>query len=194
MIFGSGGYNILVTTNVESCKITITTIVARATYKTSAISIYSSERFLDTQQRRMEKVTQLVESKKEEVLEKALEKLEEKKEEIDEKVDQVEESIEKAADEVAKKLEETAKPLTDIIDKLDDNPQVAMALDIIGDQFDGRELACSCFGWLVALRISRKSKATLPSKSEEIQKVEIASPSQDLKVQEERPPSSPESK
>lgn len=142
----------------------------------------------------MEKVTELVESKKEEVLEKAVEKLEEKKEEIDKKIDQVEESVEKAADEAAKKLEEAAKPVTDIIDKLDDNAQVAQALDFIGDQFDGREFSCSCFGWLVALRISRKSKATPPSKSEEIQKIEIASPSQDSKVPEERPPSFPESK
>lgn len=112
-----------------------------------------------------EKAVELVEAK-------VVEQLEEKKEEIAEKVDEVadktEEAIEKVADEIAKKLEE---PVAAIIDKLDDNPQIAKAIDVvqdvIGDQLDGREISCSCFGWLVALRISRKTQSTLPSKPEE---------------------------
>lgn len=149
----------------------------------------------------VEKVTELVESKKDEVLEKVVEQVEEKKEEIEKKVDEVadkaEEAVEKAADEVGKKLEEAAKPLTDLIDKLDDNPQVAKALDIIddviGDQLDGREISCSCFGWLVALRIARKMKEKSQAKLEELPKIEIASPSQDSKAPEERPPTAPQS-
>lgn len=145
----------------------------------------------------METVVEVIESKKDEVIEKVVEQIEERKEEIEKKVDEVadkaEETIEKAADEVAKKVEEVAKPLTDIIDKLDDNPQVAKALDIIGDQLDGREISCSCFGWLVALRITRKSKKTSQAKLEELPKIEIAQPSQDSKAPEERPPTAPQS-
>jgi len=150
----------------------------------------------------VERVTELVESKKDEVLEKVVEQMEEKKEEVEKKVDEVadkaEEAVEKAAEEVGKKLEEAAKPLADILDKLDDNPQVAKALDmiddVIGDQLDGREISCSCFGWLVALRIARKSKEKSQAKSEEtLPKIEIASPSQDSKAPEERPPTAPQS-
>ncbi len=145
----------------------------------------------------METIVEIVESKKDDVLEKVADQIEEKKEELEKKVDEVadtvEETVEKAADELAKKVEEAAKPLADILDKLDDNPQVAKALDIIEDQLDGREVSCSCFGWLVALRITRKSKKTSQAKSEEIPKIEIASPSQDSKEQEERPPTVPQS-
>jgi hypothetical protein len=149
-----------------------------------------------------EKVTELVESKKDEVVEKVLEKIEDKKEELEKKVDEVadntEKAVEKVAEDLGKKLEEASKPLADIIDKLDDNPQIAKAIDVVGDaivsQIDGREISCSCFGWLVALRISRKSKEILPSKPEEtVQKIQIASPSQNSKEQEERPPNPPQS-
>ena len=148
----------------------------------------------------VETVTELIESKKDEVVEKVVEQLEEKKEEIEKKVDEVadkvEEAVEKAAEEVGKKLEEAAKPLADIIDKLDDNPQIAKTLDmiddVIGDQLDGREISCSCFGWLVALRIARKSKASPQSKSEETPKTQTESPSQNSKVEEERPPTAPQ--
>jgi len=144
----------------------------------------------------VEKVTDLVESKKDEVLEKVAEQVEEKKEEIEKKVDDVadkaEEAVEKVADEVSKKVEEVAKPLTDLIDKIDDNPQVAKVLDIIGNQVDGREISCSCFGWLVALRITRKSKKTSQAKSEEMPKIQPELPSQDSKVEEERPPTAPQ--
>jgi hypothetical protein len=150
----------------------------------------------------VEKVTELVESKKDEIIEKAVEQLENKKEEIekkmDETIDKAEDAVETAANEVGKKLEEAAKPLADILDKLDNNPQVAKALDmiddVIGDQLDGREISCSCFGWLVALRIARKSNEKSQAKSEEtLPKIEIASPSQDSKAPEERPPTAPQS-
>lgn len=148
----------------------------------------------------VEKVTDLIESKKDEVLEKVVDQIEEKKEEIEKKVDEVadkaEEAVEKAADELGKKLEEVAKPLADLIDKIDDNPQVAKALDmiddVIGDQLDGREISCSCFGWLVALRIARKSNDSLPAKSVETAKTQTESPSQNSKVEEERPPTAPQ--
>lgn len=149
----------------------------------------------------VEKVAEIVESKQDEILEKAVEQLEERKEEIEKKVDEVadkaEEVIENAAGEVGKKLEEAAKPIVDLIDKLDDNPQVAKALDVIddviGDQLDGREITCSCFGWLVALRIARKSKEKSQAKLEELPKLEIVLPSQDSKAPEERPPTAPQS-
>lgn len=144
-----------------------------------------------------EKAVELIESKKEEILEKVAEQLEEKKEEIEKKVDEVadkaEETVEKAAEEVGKKLEEVAKPLTDLIDKIDDNPQVAAVLEGIVTQVDGREISCSCFGWMFALRIRRKSTGSPPTKSEEIQKVDIASPSQDSVAKESVPPTPPQS-
>lgn len=138
-------------------------------------------------------VVEIVESKKDEIIEKVVEQIEEKKEEIEKKADEAEAVIEKAADEVGKKIEEVAKPLTDLIDKLDDNPQVAKALDIIEDQLDGREISCSCFGWLVALRISRKMKETPPSKPEEIPKSVSSEPSQQTEVKVESPPTAPQS-
>lgn len=150
----------------------------------------------------MEKVTELIETKKEEVLEKAVEAVEGKKEQIEEKVDEtldkVEESIEKASEEFGKKAEEAAKPIADIIDKLDDNPQIAKIIDIVGDsivdQLTGREISCSCFGWMFALRISRKTTVSAPSKSEEtLPKVELTLPSQNSKEVEQSLPTVPQS-
>jgi hypothetical protein len=147
-------------------------------------------------------VTEIVESKKDEVLEQVTVQIEEKKEEISQKVDEVadkvEEVVEKAGEEVGKKLEEAAKPIADLIDKLDDNPQVAKALDIVGDvleeQLNGRELSCSCFGWLVALRISRRNPPPPPSKSEETpQKTDTESQPQHTEVKEPSHPSAPPS-
>lgn len=144
-----------------------------------------------------EKAVELVESKKEEILEKIAEQLEGKKEEIEKKVDEVadktEETVEKVADDIGKKLEEVAKPLTDLIDKLDDNPQVATILTGIVTQVDGREITCSCFGWLFALRISRKGTATPPASTEVSQKVDIALPSQHSEAKESLPPKAPQS-
>jgi hypothetical protein len=144
----------------------------------------------------------VIESKKEEVLEQVTVQLEEKKDEIAQKVDEVadkvEATVEKTGEEVGKKLEEAAKPIADIIDKLDDNPQIAKALDIVGDvleeQLNGRELSCSCFGWLVALRISRRNPPPAPSKPEETpQKAQTESQPQHTEVKEQSPPSSPPS-
>jgi hypothetical protein len=141
-----------------------------------------------------EVVVELVESKKEEVVEKVLEQVEEKKEEISEKVDEVvdkaEAAIESAGDAIGKKAEA-------ILDKLDDNPQVAKALDIlddvIGDQLDGREVSCSCFGWLVALRITRKSQKTPPAKSEETLSTGLPVLAPSTQVEERLPTKTPES-
>lgn len=148
----------------------------------------------DAMEQISEKAVEIIESKKEEVIEKVGEQLEEKKEEIAEKVDEVadkaEEVVEKAAADVSKKIEEAAKPLTDLIDN---NPHVAEVLDTIGDQFDGREVSCSCFDWLFVLRISRKTKATPPSKSEEKPKEEKAVSSQDVQVKVEPQPTPPPS-
>lgn len=146
----------------------------------------------------MEIITEVVESKKEEVLEAAVVQLEEKKEEIEEKVDEVadkvEEVVEKAAEDVGKKVEDA---VLSVLDKIDDNPQVAKAVeivgDILGDQLNGRELSCSCFGWLVALRIARKAQVSPPSKSEAtLSKTETVLPSQDSKVEESPQPKAPE--
>jgi hypothetical protein len=135
-----------------------------------------------------EKAVELIEAK-------VAEQLEEKKEEIAEVADKTEEAVEKVANEIGKKLEE---PIAAIIDKLDDNPQIAKALDIvenvIEDQLDGREISCSCFGWLVALRISRKTQATPPSKPEEkLEKITINESSPSSQAKEESPPKAPES-
>lgn len=136
---------------------------------------------------------ELVESKKEEVVEKVLEQVESKKEEIAEKVDAVadkaEAAIEKAGDEVGKKVEA-------VLDKLDNNPQVAKALDILddvlGDQLNGREISCSCFGWLVALRITRKSQMSAPAKSEATLSTELPVLAPSTQVEERPPTKTPE--
>jgi hypothetical protein len=140
-----------------------------------------------------EVVVELVESKKEEVVEKVLEQVEAKKEEISEKVDEAadkaEAAIESAGDAIGKKAEA-------ILDKLDDNPQVAKALDIlddvIGDQLDGREISCSCFGWLVALRITRKSQTSAPAKSEATLNTELPPLAPSTQVEERPPTKAPE--
>lgn len=141
-------------------------------------------------------VVELVESKKEEVVEKVLEQVESKKEEIAEKVDAVadktEAAIESAGDEIGKKVEA-------ILDKLDDNPQVAKALDVLddvlGDQLNGREISCSCFGWLVALRITRKDRQSSPAKSEATPSKELPAPTPSAPVEatvQSKPPQSSE--
>lgn len=138
-------------------------------------------------------VVELVESKKDEVIEKVLEQVEAKKEELSEKVDEVadtvEVAIEKAGDEIGKKVEA-------VLDKLDDNVHVAKALDVIddviGDQLDGREISCSCFGWLFALRIARKSQKTAPSKSEDILSTQLPALAPSVLVEEQSPPKLPQ--
>ncbi len=139
-------------------------------------------------------VVEIVESKKEEIIEKALEQVEDRKEEaakkVDEVADKVEATIENAGDEIGKKVE-------GIIDKLDDNPHIAKALDIlddvIGNQVDGREISCSCFGWLVALRITRKSQKNSPSKSEATLSTELPVLAPSVPVEEQPPSKAPQS-
>lgn len=119
-------------------------------------------------------VVELVESKKEVVVEKVLEQVEAKKEVLEKKVDEVadkaEAAIEKAGDEIGKKAEA-------ILDKLDDNPHIAKAIDvlddIVGDELNNREISCSCFGWLVALRITRKTQKKPQATPEEILNIEL---------------------
>jgi hypothetical protein len=138
-------------------------------------------------------VVELVESKKDEVIEKVLEQVEDKKEEAGKKVDEVadkaEAAIESAGDEIGKKVEA-------VLDKLDDNPHVAKALDVlddvIGDQLDGREISCSCFGWLVALRIARKSQTSAPAKSEATLSTELPVLAPSTLVEERPPTKTPE--
>jgi hypothetical protein len=113
---------------------------------------------------------EVIESKKEEVVEKVIEQIENRKDDISKKVDETEVKVEETVEKVSKKLEET---VSSVVDKLDDNPQVAKVIDsvenIIIDQLDNRDLSCSCFGFLWSLRITRKSPQKTPSKSEESQ-------------------------
>jgi hypothetical protein len=108
-----------------------------------------------------------MESKKEEVIQKVAEEIVKKEEEIEKKVDEAEVIIETTAEKIGDKLEELSKPALDILDKIDDNPQVAKALEMVAEQFDGREINCSCFSWLFVLRISRKNRQTPQTKPAE---------------------------
>jgi hypothetical protein len=140
-----------------------------------------------------EKAVELVESKQDEIVEKVLEKVEEKKEEIEKKVDEVadkaEAAIESAAEQVGKKID-------NILDKLDDNPQIAKAIDvlddIVGDQLNGREVSCACWGFLWSLRITRKVPQSPPAKSEATPKTELPAPTPSVPAKEESPATVPQ--
>jgi hypothetical protein len=142
-------------------------------------------------------VIEIVESKKDEIANKALEQLESKKEEISEKAEELankaEQSIETTVEDAGKKIEDT---VNSIIDKIDDNPQIAKAVDvvenIIGDQLDGREVSCSCFGFLWLLRITRKNNRSAPSKSEESPNKPLPEPTRSAHTSESPQTSSPE--
>jgi hypothetical protein len=121
----------------------------------------------------VEKVTEVVSEKAIELVESKAEEVEKKVEETTDKVlDAVEENTQKVADKIEDAVEKVAKPLTDLIDKIDDDPRVKAMIDgvtdAVGDQLDGREFSCGCFGWMFALRIARKSRESTPSKSEVI--------------------------
>jgi len=108
-----------------------------------------------------------------ELVEQKVEEVEKKVEETTDKVlDSIQENTQVVADKVEDAVEKAAKPLTDIIDKLDDDPRVKAVIDnvtaAVAEQLDGREFSCGCFGWLFALRITRKSRQSSPSKSEAI--------------------------
>lgn len=129
------------------------------------------------------KVVELVESKKEEVVEKVLDQIEGKKEEIGKKLDESEIVVEESVEKVAKKLEDT---VSSIVDKLDDNPEVAKVIDsvedVIASQLDGRDISCSCFGFLWSLRITRKSQKKTPSKSEGSQNTQKLPPTLSIRT------------
>lgn len=117
-----------------------------------------------------QKVVEVIESKKEEVVEKVVEQIESKKEEISKKLDESEIMVEESVEKVGKKLDDTVRS---VVDKLDDNPQVAKVIDkiedVIVEQLDGRDISCSCFGFLWSLRITRKNPQNTPSKSADTQ-------------------------
>jgi vacuolar-type H+-ATPase subunit H len=108
-----------------------------------------------------DKAIELVESKVEEFEKKA-------EETVDEVLDTVQENTQKVADDIEDAVEKAAQPLKDLIDN---DPRVKAMLDsvtdAVGDQFDGREFSCGCFGWMFALRIARKS----PQQSQSTSKV-----------------------
>ena len=107
----------------------------------------------------MDAVKELVEQKIAEVL------VEEKKAEVVEAagkvVDWVDVKVEEKAEEIAAKVDEALKPVTDIIAKLEENPDVKKAIDAVVAQVDGRLVTCwCCCGWDLSLRISRRSAKT----------------------------------
>jgi hypothetical protein len=126
----------------------------------------------------MDKVDDIVVSRVSEVVsEKAVELVESKAEEIGDKVgsvadkelDKLEEKIKDFSNTIETHIKEleAVKKIEDIIDKIDDDPRVKAAIDTVtdavGDQFDGREFSCGCFGWGLSLKISRKSRVKSPS-------------------------------
>ena len=119
-------------------------------------------------------VVKIVEANKDEITKKVVEQVEAKKEDVEKKVDELADKAESAFENAANDLGKKAEA---IIDKLDDNPQVAKALDmlddVVGDELNNREVSCSCFGWLVALRITRKSQKKSRATPEEILNIEL---------------------
>ena len=126
---------------------------------------------------------EVIESKKEEAVEKVIDQIESHKDEIATKIEETEVKIEESVEKVGKKLEDT---VSSVVDKLDDNPQVAKVIDsvetIVVDQLDDRNLSCSCFGFLWSLRITRKSPQTPPSKSEETQNKPTPQPTLNIRI------------
>jgi hypothetical protein len=135
----------------------------------------------------METVVQIVESKKEEIVDKIAEQVDEKK--VDEAMDKVEDTVEQVIENISEKVE---KALEELSAKVDLPPQVDKVIDILEDQLDGRQLSCSCFGWLFALRIARKSKQTPPTKPADEVKIPVVLSSPDSQATEQRPPTSPQ--
>lgn len=103
----------------------------------------------------MDKIEEVVESKVEEVTVK-----------LDEVLDKVEEI----------KIEEP-KVVEKIIDKLDDIPVINEAMKNIVEVVDGRVFTCSCWSWVLTLRITRKNRETVPPKPEENQNKSEEKPS-----------------
>jgi hypothetical protein len=144
----------------------------------------------------MDKVKEVVTEKAVELVEQKAEEVEKKVEETADKVlDTVQENTQVVADKVEDAIETVTKPITDLIDKLDDNPAVKKVIDGISEsiveQVDGRVFSCSLFGWLFALRITRKTPQSSPTKSEETENKPSSSPPQHEEVKESLPPTPP---
>lgn len=144
----------------------------------------------------VEKVKEVVTEKAVELVESKIEEVETKVEETADKVlDTVQENTQKVADKFEETVEKIAKPVTDLIDKLDDNPAVKKVLDTvtesIAEQVDGREFSCGCFGWMFALRITRKARQSAPSTPAVLDSKLPELPPQHEEVKESPPPSAP---
>lgn len=131
-----------------------------------------------------------------ELVEQKVEEVEQKVEETADKVlDIVQEKTQAAATKVEDAVEKVAKPVTDLIDKIDDDPRVKAVLDsvtgAVAEQIDGRVFSCGCFGWMFALRITRKTPQPSPSKSEVTESKQPESPLQHVEVKESPQPSPP---
>lgn len=125
-----------------------------------------------------------------------VEEVETKVEETTDKVlDSVQENTQAVADKVEDSIEKGAKPLTDLIDKVDDDPRVNAVLDgftsAVAEQVDGRVFSCGCFGWLFALRITRKVPPTAPSTPAVTESKLPESTPQHEEVKEWSPPKAP---
>lgn len=88
--------------------------------------------------------------------------IESKIEEVTVKVDEVLDKIENTEIKV-----EEPKFLTDLIDKIDDIPVVKETIENLVEVVDGRVFTCSCWSWVLTLRITRKNNQPVPPKSEE---------------------------
>lgn len=82
------------------------------------------------------------------------------------KIEEVTVKVDEALDKIEIKIEEP-KVVTDLIDKIDDVPVVKEVIENIVEVVDGRVFTCSCWSWVLTLRITRKKKDSVPPKSEE---------------------------
>lgn len=90
-------------------------------------------------------------------------------------------------------IESLPPVVQEIIESLPNVVQEIIESKLVVDVVDGHVFSCSFLGWLFALRISRKSKPILPTKSEEIVKVDVVLPSPDSPAKEEVLPTVPQS-
>jgi len=88
--------------------------------------------------------------------------VETKVEEVTVKVDEVLEKIENTEITI-----EQPKIVETVLDKLDDIPVIKDAIENIVEVVDGRVFTCSCWSWVLTLRITRKTNQTSPPKPEE---------------------------
>ena len=143
-----------------------------------------------------DKVAEIINEKAVELVESKAEEIEKKVEETADKVlDDIQENTQKVADKVEDVIENVTKPLSDLIDKLDDNPAIKKLMDGISEsiveQVDGRVFSCSLFGWLFALRITRKTPQSSPAKPEVIESKQSSSLPQHEEVKESLPTNPP---